>query len=835
MLRSNSRLLRYLAILAVLAALIFTLMLSVYNKARNDAINQIYAQERILAEEASMGIGDYFRYIESTLSFVAHDPDIIQANARGEVLLRSLFELQSSNLTGLTRVDENGRIIYSVPDASVAGRDISEQSHVKRILATHAPTLSSLFMAVQGYEAVALHYPVFDGRRFAGSLAVLIPFEEISRRYLEHLGVGRTGYAILLDQNGVELFGSNPDRHGKTLFETGRDFPSVMAMAEAIRAGGPSGAGAVAYNYYEAGKPGASVVAKKAFFRSFPVADGHWTVIITAPEAEAVAFIEGFRNRYFLFVGLVLAVLGVWGSLFLRTLIREKREASRLEAREAILEAERERSRALAILGAAIRQSPSAILIVNAPGGELIAANSAALDVCGLEAPISPGPGPSAAGPAVPKVSDSVCLDVAQLAEGAIRGESASGELLRVEGRAGETWYMVNTGPVRDEEGRIVAGIAILNDITALKRSESEIRGFNTVLERTVAERTTALEEANRALEATLGELRGAQSQLVLSEKLAVLGQLSASIAHQINTPLGAIRSASENIIATLQAGLTDGLARYAALSPELRSVYEALTAEGIRRKIEGPLESGASRDRRKSAAADLERLTGIEDASDTADDLYDMGLLDRVDGAARLAAAGGRVIIGDLFKLAGIAISSKIIGEAAGKATAVVKALGLYLSSGSREEAEALDLTEEIEGILSLFGERLRRIRLDKRLTPGLRVRVRAKSVSEVWSSLILNALQAMGYEGVLGIESRLEGERVVVEIIDSGPGIAPENAGRIFEPFFTTKPQGEGSGLGLAVARRIIEAEEGSIGFTSRPGRTSFIVVLPAWDENA
>jgi signal transduction histidine kinase len=102
---------------------------------------------------------------------------------------------------------------------------------------------------------------------------------------------------------------------------------------------------------------------------------------------------------------------------------------------------------------------------------------------------------------------------------------------------------------------------------------------------------------------------------------------------------------------------------------------------------------------------------------------------------------------------------------------------------------------------------------------------------LNEVWSNIIHNAIQAMDGHGTLTIRTARQDDGMVrVEIGDDGPGISEENLSRIFTPFFTTKPFGEGTGLGLDLARRIIvEKHQGDIRVESEPGNTRFIILLP------
>jgi signal transduction histidine kinase len=100
---------------------------------------------------------------------------------------------------------------------------------------------------------------------------------------------------------------------------------------------------------------------------------------------------------------------------------------------------------------------------------------------------------------------------------------------------------------------------------------------------------------------------------------------------------------------------------------------------------------------------------------------------------------------------------------------------------------------------------------------------------LNQVWGNLIDNAIDAVPESGRVDVTASRRGDKVVVRVVDDGPGIAEEKVGRIFEPFFTTKPQGEGTGLGLDTARRLVLLHRGQIDVDSRPGRTEFRVILP------
>jgi signal transduction histidine kinase len=104
-----------------------------------------------------------------------------------------------------------------------------------------------------------------------------------------------------------------------------------------------------------------------------------------------------------------------------------------------------------------------------------------------------------------------------------------------------------------------------------------------------------------------------------------------------------------------------------------------------------------------------------------------------------------------------------------------------------------------------------------------------RGGELNQVWANLIDNALDAAGPAGQVQITAGVEDPFVVVRVIDSGPGIPPAAQAKIFDPFFTTKPIGQGTGLGLDIARRIVRGHSGALDFTTAPGRTEFRVTLP------
>jgi signal transduction histidine kinase len=140
------------------------------------------------------------------------------------------------------------------------------------------------------------------------------------------------------------------------------------------------------------------------------------------------------------------------------------------------------------------------------------------------------------------------------------------------------------------------------------------------------------------------------------------------------------------------------------------------------------------------------------------------------------------------------------------------------------------VDLPASLEATLSMFGSRLSGIAVETEFDPALGpVSAYGSELNQVWTALIENAIDAMPHGGKLRLRSKLQGQMAMVEVWDSGSGIAPELQSRVFEPFFTTKAPGKGLGLGLDTAQRIVTRHSGFLRVESKPGATCFQVRIP------
>jgi signal transduction histidine kinase len=351
---------------------------------------------------------------------------------------------------------------------------------------------------------------------------------------------------------------------------------------------------------------------------------------------------------------------------------------------------------------------------------------------------------------------------------------------------------------------------------------------YNKMLE-LIYSREESLKLRTIELSKTLRDLKRMQGKLIESEKLAALGHLIAGVAHEVNSPLGAIRSSVSNIANSLDTILNELPQFTQNLTPEMRELFFRMTSQALQNhKV---ITSKEERAFKRELITKLEEKS-IANSETIADTLVDMGLYENVEPYLPIFEDGNcEEALKMAYKLTVLQRSTQNINFATDKASKVVFALKNFARIDQSGEMIKASIVDGVETVLTLYYNQLKHgVEVTREYDENLpHILCYPDELNQIWTNILHNALQAMQHKGKLHIQIYKKNNQIVVAITDDGPGIPDDIKSKIFQPFFTTKPAGEGTGLGLDIVNRIVEKHKGKIEVESIPGKTTFSIYLP------
>jgi signal transduction histidine kinase len=339
-------------------------------------------------------------------------------------------------------------------------------------------------------------------------------------------------------------------------------------------------------------------------------------------------------------------------------------------------------------------------------------------------------------------------------------------------------------------------------------------------------------------LATTVERLRDAEMQVQQHQRLSALGKMAAGLAHELNNPASANLRAATQLPQTLTTLQTQTLKLCAAkLNGEQLAFLGRLQADLIGRAADVDLDPLAQSDLEDTIMNWLDDAQ-IADSWRLAPMLASAGM--NADELARIREQVGDDLLSDALNwlenavtIARLSHTLKHCSTRLSELIKVVKAYTYMDQSADQSPVQDLDVHEGLENTLIVLRHRLKDIVINRLYNRELpRIIAFGCELNEVWTILLNNAADALAERsnGTICLRTGQENDYIVVEIADDGPGVPTDLQAHLFEPFFTTKYVGQGTGLSLSIARRIVvERHHGTINVVSRPGDTRVRVYLP------
>lgn len=350
------------------------------------------------------------------------------------------------------------------------------------------------------------------------------------------------------------------------------------------------------------------------------------------------------------------------------------------------------------------------------------------------------------------------------------------------------------------------------------------------------------LKAKNARLNQTIDRLKKSQQQVVKTQKHLAIEKITSGISHKIDRPLDDIDRTLAEIRQFGAASLQDIPAFLTEISPQQQKYFVALLKQARDNTI-NPLLSITARQELKTKLIEKLEKFEIEDAERVAEMLIELGSDEEIETFLPLLTSKNYwEILDNAYLLLNLHQSVENIAKSSTQVSRVISAFQEYTNSyGSLTPKRKANVKNTVEFALSSIGPQMPSgIQVIKHYNDVATIYCYPEELQKMWFHLIQNAIDAIGTHGILSINIYQKNNYVMVDIIDTGESISPETIPQLCDPFFTTKTSGENMGLGLAIAKQIVELHNGSItvnllsGKMTLPGNTKFTISLPLVQKN-
>lgn len=404
--------------------------------------------------------------------------------------------------------------------------------------------------------------------------------------------------------------------------------------------------------------------------------------------------------------------------------------------------------------------------------------------------------------------------EMSKIQEAAALKKNIEVEVMHRSKKGVDYYVALNLQPLFDREDNHSGYMMVEFDITDRIKNEKTIQNLNVNLERLVQEKTAK----NMELASSLRD----------QEKMVTIGELASGVAHDLNTPLGAIKSGTDNVNYTL-----DVL---------FKKVLPLCNSEDIQyafsRTINADFELFVGGVKMKREKEQFLKLIGELNVNIKKSELNEIAMLmvkNRIDISEIkevlfiLNSKDPILLLNLMYHVHLVFSFLKTIANSGYRASQVVQNLRLFIREKRNTELGTVSIKNNIETVLSIFSHKIQnKVDLTVTIDPEIHVKGFDVRLFQLWSNLIKNALECMEDQKlkVLKLYSETSPSAYTIIVENNGPEIKGELKRKIFNKFFTTKGKRNGSGMGLSIVKNVLEEHQARIDLESDSSSTKFII---------
>jgi PAS domain S-box-containing protein len=501
----------------VLFLLIGTIALYlVYENVKNDQINNYGEILSLYTNKSAETLESFLNEYESDLKFTSSLKDIRLMNQSGKEILSNFYNGKKEYLAGITRIDKEGKIIFTVPlNNEVIGLDVSNQDHNREVISTKKPVISEIFTAVQGFKTIALAFPIFDeNNNYDGTLSTLIPFRHISEKIISDLYFTEKANVNLISDQGTIIYSEKADQIGRNILEV-QKFKFLEKIFSAQKSVDRN------KGVYEA------LNADYVYaYSTVQLSDKEWIVVLSVPFEKALESMQSFQSKYILIILSFGTAILLSSIIFFR--IRRKFEQENIE-RQLFFNLVAERT------GQIIYDYNYSTGVINWAGAidELTGFSKEEFEKFTI-----------ADWKNLIHVEDKEQLKHFETIEKANKYQNVQ---YRIKKSDGNFIFVEDRNVILENASKhSLRIIGTIKDINDQKLAEQKLIRNKEELELIVHQRTKELEKLNKALEKDIEDIKKREIELQIAKDKAVAADkiksdFLAQISHEIRTPISAI------------------------------------------------------------------------------------------------------------------------------------------------------------------------------------------------------------------------------------------------------------------------------------------------------